>query len=226
MAVKSSTATVRSSSPPSSPNTTSVLAASSEEISGFNLDLDSNFDLGVALLAASNEPSLEPNTYKARFDSVNFTMWGGPTVTPKTVLGFCLTGSKGTAKMRRTFNLNEVGGVFKQQHDLPRRVGKNGKMEMEFDWADQGWYFTKGETNVLKAMKQMKEMVDAEVFMGCKFTWKTVRLPEERAIQLLRALRFREGLNNYVDLTQEGTCLVAPNEEKTFKRKRCLKLED
>ena len=75
-------------------------------------------------------------------------------------------------------------------------------------------------------MKQMKEMVDAEVFVGCKFTWKTVRLPEERAIQLLRALRFREGLNNYVDLTQEGTCLVAPNEEKTFKRKRCLKLED
>ena len=122
--------------------------------------------------------------------------------------------------MRRIFNLNEMGGVFKQQHDLPRRVGKNGKMEMEFDWADQGWYFTKGETNVLKAMKQMKEMVDAEVFVGCKFTWKTVRLPEERAIQLLRALRFREGLNNFVDLTQEDTCLVKPNQEKALKRKR------
>ena len=122
--------------------------------------------------------------------------------------------------MRRTFNLNEMGGVFKQQHDLPRRVGKNGKMEMEFDWADQGWYFTKGETNVLKAMKQMKEMVDAEVFVGCKFKWKTVRLPEERAIQLLRALRFREGAySNFVDLTQEDTCLVTTNQEKKRKRR-------
>ena len=66
----------------------------------------------------------------------------------------------------------------------------------------------------------MKEMVDAKVFVGCKFTWKTVRLPEERAIQLLRALRFREGLNNFLDLTQEDTCLVTPNQEKTLKRKR------
>ena len=89
---------------------------------------------------------------------------------------------------------------------------------MEFDWADQGWYFTKGETNVLKAMKQMKEMVDAEVFVGC--------LPEERAIQLLRALRFREGLNNFVDLTQEDTCLVTTNKESTLKRKRCLKFDE
>ena len=101
----------------------------------------------------------------------------------------------------KTFNLNETGDVFKQEHDLPRRVEENGKMELEFKFAQKGCYFTKGETNVLKAMKQMKGMVDAEVFVGCKFTWKTVRLPEERAIQLLRALRFREGLSTFVGLT-------------------------
>ena len=67
-------------------------------------------------------------------------------------------------------------------------------------------------------MKQMKEMADAKVSVGCKFTWKTVRFPEERAIQLLRALRFREGLNTFVGLTQEDTCLVTTNQEKKRKR--------
>ena len=65
----------------------------------------------------------------------------------------------------------------------------------------------------------MKEMVDAKVFVGCKFTWKTVRLSEERAIQLLRALRFCEGLNTFVGLTQEDTCLVTTNQEKKRKRR-------
>lgn len=82
-------------------------------------------------------------------------------------------------------------------------------------------------------MKHIKELVDAEVFVGCKFTWKTVRLSEERALQLLRALRFREGLNDFVDLTQEGSCLVtsavaassgaaadAASSEQAKKRKR------
>ena len=110
-----------------------------------------------------------------------------------------------------TFNLNETGDVFEHIH---------GKMELEFKFPQKGCYFTKRETNVLKAMKQMKEMVDAKVYVGCKFTWKTVRLPEERAIQLLRALRFREGVNTFVGLTQEDTCLVKPNQEKALKRKR------
>lgn len=57
-------------------------------------------------------------------------------------------------------------------------------------------------------MKHIKELVDAEVFVGCKFTWKTVRLSEERALQLLRALRLREGLNDFLDLTQDDSCLV------------------
>ena len=64
------------------------------------------------------------------------------------------------------------------------------------------------------------------VLKGCKFTGKTVRLPEERAIELLRALRFREGLHNFVDLTQEDTCLVTTNKEDTLKRKRFLKFDE
>ena len=50
-----------------------------------------------------------------------------------------------------TFNLNETGDVFKQEHDLPRRVEENGKAELEFKFAhaQKGCYFTKRETNVL-----------------------------------------------------------------------------
>ena len=112
--------------------------------------------------------------------------------------------------MTGAMGANLIVDVFEHIH---------GKMELEFKFPQKGCYFTKRETNVLKAMKQMKEMVDAGVILACKFTWKTVRLPEELAIQLLRALRFREGLNTFVGLTQEDTCLVTTNQEKKRKRR-------
>ena len=91
--------------------------------SGFTFNSDPTCDLGGELVAAGNEPSIQQRTYEGRSDPVTFTIWGGPKVTPSTVIDLCMTGS-GTAKMRKIFNLNEMGGVFKQEHDLPRRVGE------------------------------------------------------------------------------------------------------
>ena len=110
--------------------------------------------------------------------------------------------------MRQTFNLNEMGGVFKKQHDLPRRVGKNGKMEMEFDWADQGWYFTKGETTSSRA---------ASLRVRPPISLKNARYSySERC----------DSAKDFVDLTQEDTCLVTTNKEDTLKRKRFLKFDE
>jgi hypothetical protein len=165
-------------------------------------DDEETFELSCA--SASNGLK-KPSRYEPRKLEVDVNLLTCDTKNGKKPWAF-LVDKENSMEVHRRYNLRKHMHMrWCQKFDLPRKFNSDGMLVPKYDEIVPGWYCVLGDVHdVNKIYSSLRMLVNAGFFAdNLVFHFRETSTSRETATATLRAIKFRHGLEDFVDLSDQ-----------------------